>query len=173
VLSVESGGVGERLCVDLIERLAPGEGMAIGSVSGALCLVHGETLPSEYVPSRPFRINAGAVHAYALMADGSTKYLSELRAGDVVAVLSADGARRSASIGRLKIERRPFLLVRFECGSAEGQLMAQQAETVRLVSPAGEAVSVTELESGDEMLVRLDSSMRHIGQALPGEMSER
>tara|TARA_B100000953_G_scaffold50570_1_gene38979 strand:- start:50 stop:814 length:765 start_codon:yes stop_codon:yes gene_type:complete len=173
VLSVESGGVGERLCVDLIERLTPGEGMAIGSASGALCLIHGETLPSEYVPSRPFRINAGAVHAYALMADGSTRYLSELRAGDVVAVLSADGSRRSASIGRLKIERRPFLLVRFECGSVESQLMAQQAETARLVSPAGEALSVTGLESGDEMLVRLDSSMRHIGQALPGEVSER
>ena len=173
VLSVESGGVGERLCVDLIERLSPGEGMAIGSASGTLCLIHGETLPSEYVPSRPFRINAGAVHAYALMADGSTRYLSELRAGDVVAVLSADGSRRSASIGRLKIERRPFLLIRFECGSVEGQLIAQQAETVRLVSPAGEALSVTGLESGDEMLVRLDSSMRHIGQALPGEVSER
>ena len=173
VLSVESGGVGERLCVDLIERLSPGEGMAIGSASGTLCLIHGETLPSEYVPSRPFRINAGAVHAYALMADGSTRYLSELRAGDVVAVLSADGSRRSASIGRLKIERRPFLLVRFECGSVEGQLIAQQAETARLVSPTGEALSVTGLESGDEMLVRLDSSMRHIGQALPGEVSER
>ena len=51
--------------------------------------------------------------------------------------------------------------------------MAQQAETARLVSPAGEALSVTGLESGDEMLVRLDSSMRHIGQALPGEVSER
>jgi 3-dehydroquinate synthase II len=107
------------------------------------------------------------------MADGSTKYLSELRAGDVVAVLSAAASRRSASIGRLKIERRPFLLVRFECGSVESQLMAQQAETARLVSPAGEALSVTGLESGDEMLVRLDSSMRHIGQALPGEVSER
>ncbi len=106
------------------------------------------------------------------MADGSTKYLSELRAGDMVAVLAAEG-RRSASIGRLKIERRPFLLIRFECGSVEGQLIAQQAETVRLVSPAGEALSVTGLEPGDEMLVRLDSSMRHIGQALPGEMSER
>ena len=173
VISVESGGVGERLCVDLIERLSPGEGMAIGSSSGALCLIHGESLPSEYVPSRPFRVNAGAIHAYALMADGSTKYLSELNAGDEVAVLSTDGSRRSASIGRLKIERRPFLVVRFECGSVEGQVMAQQAETVRLVSPGGEVLSVTDLHIGDEILILVDSSMRHIGQALPGEVSER
>lgn len=32
--------------------------------------------------SRPFRINAGPVHSYALLGDGSTKYLSELCAGD-------------------------------------------------------------------------------------------
>jgi len=173
IASVEPGGVGERVCVDLIERLSPGEGMAIGSSSGSLCLVHGETLPSEYVPSRPFRVNAGAVHAYALMANGSTKYLSELQSGDEVAIVSRDGSQRMAVIGRLKIERRPFLVVRFQNGSTEGQIMAQQAETVRLVSPRGDPVSVTELGAGDEILVRLDSSMRHIGQAVPGEVSER
>ena len=173
VTSIESGGVGERACVDLIERLSPGEGMAVGSSSSSLCLVHGETLPSEYVPSRPFRVNAGAVHAYALMADGSTKYLSELQSGDDIAVVSRDGSQRTAVIGRLKIERRPFLAVRFLCGSTEGQIMVQQAETVRLVSPRGEAVPVTELGIGEEILVRLDSSMRHIGQAVTGEVSER
>ena len=173
VIAVESGGVGERLCVDLIERLSSGEGMAIGSSSSSLCLIHGETLPSEYVPSRPFRVNAGAVHAYALMANGSTKYLSELSSGDEVAVVSPDGSQRSAVIGRLKIERRQFLVVRFEYGSTEGQIMAQQAETVRLISPGGAALSVTELRVGDEILVRVDSSMRHIGQALHGDVIER
>lgn len=34
--------------------------------------------------SRPFRINAGPVHSYALLADGSIKYLTELCAGDQV-----------------------------------------------------------------------------------------
>ena len=135
--------------------------------------MHGETLPSEFVPSRPFRVNAGAVHAYALMADGSTKYLSELQSGDEVAVVSQDGSQRMAVIGRLKVERRPFMAVRFQSGTTEGQIMAQQAETVRLVSPRGEPVSVTELRVGDEILVRLESSMRHIGQAVPGEVSER
>ncbi|CAM9935578.1 unnamed protein product, partial [Sphacelaria rigidula] len=33
---------------------------------------------------RPFRVNAGPVHSYALLADGSTKYLAELTAGDQV-----------------------------------------------------------------------------------------
>ena len=113
------------------------------------------------------------MHAYALMADNSTKYLSELNAGDKVAVVTTDGTRRSASIGRLKIERRPFLIVKFECDSMGGQIMTQQVETVRLVSPSGEAVSVTELQPGDQILVRVESSMRHIGQALHGEVNER
>ena len=69
--------------------------------------------------------------------------------------------------------RDSFLTVRFQYGSTEGQIMAQQAETVRLVSPRGDPVSVTKLSAGDEILVRLDSSMRHIGQAVPGEVSER
>jgi|TARA_B000000460_G_scaffold132856_1_gene93613 3-dehydroquinate synthase II len=107
------------------------------------------------------------------MANGSTKYLSELNSGDEVAVVSPDGNQRSAVIGRLKIERRPFLVVRFECDSVEGQIMAQQAETVRLISPTGDALSVTDLRVGDEILIRVDSSMRHIGQALHGEVIER
>ena len=51
--------------------------------------------------------------------------------------------------------------------------MPQQVETVRLVSPSGEAVSVTELQPGDQILVRVENSMRHIGQALHGEVNER
>ena len=76
--------------------------MLIGSVSEILCLVHGETIPSEYVPSRPFRVNAGPVHSYILMADGKTKYLNELEAGNQVAIINSKGDERSASIGRIK-----------------------------------------------------------------------
>ena len=173
ILSAESAGVGERVCVDLIERLSPGEGLAIGSSASSLCLVHGETIPSEYVPSRPFRVNAGAIHAYVLMADGSTRYLSELQSGDEVAVLSSDGSKRGAVIGRLKVERRPFIMLRFSTPMSEGQIMLQQAETVRLISTSGEAFSVTQIEEGMEILVLNETSMRHIGQAVPGEVAER
>jgi len=168
ITSMESGGIGERTCIDLTQRLDDGEGMAIGSVSGLLCLVHGETVPSDYVPTRPFRINAGAVHSYALMADGSTKYLSELSAGDDVAIVLPDGSQRPATIGRLKIERRPFLLIRYLSQEYEGQIIAQQAETVRLVTPGGGYISVTDAAAGDEISVLSDLRMRHMGLALEG-----
>ena len=172
VTNVESGGVGERICVDLTEKLSEGEGMLIGSSANALVLIHGETIPSEFVPSRPFRINAGAVHAYCLMADGSTKYLSELTAGDRVAIANPSNEIRSATIGRLKIERRPFLLVHFESDNHSAQVLVQQAETVRFINEEGN-ISVTSLEKGDKIAVRLSSGMRHIGREITGEMNEK
>ena len=172
VTNIESGGVGERICVDLTERLSDGEGMLIGSSANALVLIHGETLPSEFVPSRPFRVNAGAVHAYCLMANGSTKYLSELTSGDQVAIANASGETRSATIGRLKIERRPFLLIRFDCDNQSAQVLVQQAETVRFINEEGN-ISVTSIQNGDKIAVRFSSGMRHIGRELAGEMNER
>ena len=172
VTNIESGGVGERICVDLTERLSDGEGMLIGSSANALVLIHGETLPSEFVPSRPFRVNAGAVHAYCLMANGSTKYLSELTSGDQVAIANVSGETRSATIGRLKIERRPFLLIRFDCDNQSAQVLVQQAETVRFINEEGN-ISVTSIQDGDKIAARLSSGMRHIGRELAGEMNER
>ena len=172
VTSIKSGGVGERVCVDLTERLDLEEGMLIGSSANAMAMIHGETIPSEYVPTRPFRVNAGAVHAYCLMADNSTRYLSELEAGQEVAIVNLEGGLRPATIGRLKIERRPFLLINFSSGHDHGQVLVQQAETVRLIKPQGQ-VSVTSLKVGDKILIRDDSSMRHLGRELTGEMTER
>tara|TARA_Y100001954_G_scaffold51906_1_gene55171 strand:- start:935 stop:1687 length:753 start_codon:yes stop_codon:yes gene_type:complete len=173
IVSTESAGVGERVCIDLTRRINEGQGAATGSISGKLCLIHGETISSEYVPSRPFRINAGAIHSYILMADGRTKYMSELEAGDEIAILSSSGDIETAVIGRLKIEMRPLLVVRFEISGEEGQTVIQQAETVRFVSPTGTAVSVTDAKAGDKIMVFTDDRVRHIGIALDGGMVEK
>ena len=172
VTSIESGGFGERVCIDLIERLKEGEGIMVGSTSNALCLVHGETLESEFVPSRPFRVNVGAIHSYILVKDDGTKYLSELVSGEKVKIINCDGNERYASIGRIKIERRPFLKISYSNEQIKGQIILQQAETVRLIDNLGRAVSVINIKIGDEILVMQDSRMRHIGNAIEGEMSE-
>tara|TARA_Y100000588_G_scaffold378784_1_gene459844 strand:- start:5298 stop:6164 length:867 start_codon:yes stop_codon:yes gene_type:complete len=173
VIAVERAGVGERVCVDLTRRLRQGQGMVIGSQSGVLCLIHGETIASEYVPTRPFRVNAGAIHSYALLSDGKTKYLSELNSGDEVAIVSEKGVHESATIGRLKIENRPLLMIRFATPEYQGQVVVQQAETVRLVSSEKGAISVTNLEPGDRISVVTDNRVRHIGIAVEGEVTEK
>ena len=173
ILSIEGAGVGERVCVDLTRRINDGQGMAVGSISGNLCLIHGETIKSEFVPTRPFRVNAGAIHSYVLMADGKTKYLSELTSGEEVAILSSSGSQERATIGRLKVETRPLLLIRFDAPSSQGQIVVQQAETVRLISSDGGTISVTNAKEDDKILVLADKRARHVGFALNAEVNER
>ncbi len=173
VTKIETGGMGDRVCVDMVQELSLGEGLLLGSSSSLLALIHGETVPSNFVPTRPFRVNAGPVHSYVLMADWSTKYLGELEAGDEVLVASHSGYR-SVVVGRLKIEPRPLLIVHLESGSGRtGQVFLQQAETVRLVSKVEKTVSVTRLTAGMRVLGTLGENGRHIGQKIGSKVEER
>jgi 3-dehydroquinate synthase II len=73
--------MGDRVCVDTCNLMISGEGMLVGSQSCGLFLVNSEADEVHpYVASRPFRVNAGAVHAYVLVGE-KTKYLCELEAG--------------------------------------------------------------------------------------------
>jgi hypothetical protein len=106
VTEVSSGGVGDRVALDFTQLLHVGEGVLVGSSAKMLVLVHGETLKTELVPARPFRVNAGACHSYVLLARGVTKYLSEVQAGDVVLVTDSGGENtREVTVGRCKVRR--------------------------------------------------------------------
>ena len=174
VIEVSEGGVGDRVCVDLTSLLEPGEGMIVGSSSKSMVLVHGETVESEFVPTRPFRVNAGASHSYIMMADGSTSYLSELKMGDEVLVVNSKGDSRSCVVGRVKIEKRPFILFRWKNeNDNEAGVLLQQAETVRLISESRGLVSVTELVPGVKLLGWNGGAGRHVGQTISAEVDER
>jgi 3-dehydroquinate synthase II len=174
VTRVEQGVMGDRVCVDTCSLLHDGEGMLVGSSSSAFLLVHAETLENPYVAPRPFRVNAGTVHAYVMMADGKTKYLSEVRAGDRVLVTAADGSTREAMVGRVKVERRPLVLFELEApdGTAVSAIL-QNAETVRLVGPDGAALSVASIRPGDVILGHLERGGRHFGVAVEETIMEQ
>lgn len=172
IRDVRPVGNGDRVCVDTASLLEPGEGMLVGSSNSSLFLVHGETLESDYVASRPFRVNAGPVHAYLLGPDGQTRYLSELRSGDEVLVVDREGRTRTAVLGRVKIENRPLLLVEAEDDAGTFTTLVQNAETIRLTGPDGPK-SVTDLEAGDEVLVRREEGGRHFGRAVDETVEER
>ena len=91
ITEVREGGIGDRFCVDLTSLLEIGEGMLVGSSASSLALIHSETVESEFVPTRPFRVNAGPANSYVLMSDNSTKYLSELKMGDEVMIVNSSG----------------------------------------------------------------------------------
>lgn len=169
VTRIVDAGVGDRACVDTTSQLEVGEGMLVGSKASFFFLVHGETIPSEYIPVRPFRVNAGALHGYILTPEGKTRYLSELEPPARVAIVHCSGTTREASVGRVKIERRPMVLVEASTGNESGTIILQRAETIRLVTKTGEAVAVTDLAPGDEVLVHTERARgRHFG----GEVDE-
>lgn len=169
VTSVKPLGPGARVCVDTCELMNPGEGMLVGSQSSGLFLVEGEVHKNPHVEPRPFRVNAGPVSSYILTPGYKTRYLSELKAGDEALIVNRSGHARPGHIGRVKIERRPMVLVETEVNGRSFSLIVQNAETVRLVSDGG-SKSVSELKSGDEVLVRVEDGGRHFGTLVVDEL---
>ncbi|MHC1591322.1 MAG: 3-dehydroquinate synthase II [Candidatus Helarchaeales archaeon] len=169
IIEIKEVGLGDRVCVDTCSMLEEGEGMLVGSQSRGLFLVHAEVFDTEFVASRPFRVNASSVSAYVLAPDGKTRYLSELEAGDEVLIANADGCCRIAIVGRVKIEKRPFMLIKAKIEDEIIKILLQNAETIRLVSKDKKAISVAELKEGDEVLVHYKKGGRHFGRLVEEE----
>lgn len=166
-------GMGDRVCVDTCTAMHVGQGMLVGNTSSALFLVHSESVSNPYVAPRPFRVNAGAVHAYTRVPGGRTRYLSELCAGDEVLLVDHKGNTTVGVVGRLKIEKRPLMLVNARVGEEEMTTILQNAETIRLTTPAGEPVSVVKLAAGDKVLVATESCGRHFGMKIDETITEK
>jgi 3-dehydroquinate synthase II len=172
VTEVRSAGVGDRVIVDTTSRLGPDEGLLVGSAAAFLLLVASEAEGSRFTRPRPFRVNAGALHSYVLLADGTTRYLSELEPGDPVLAARPSGETRSVRVGRLKIERRPLTLVAVDDQGVRRTLFLQEAETVRVSGAVGRVAS-TALQPGERILgVRLPKG-RHLGVAVQETVEER
>ncbi|HIE34255.1 MAG TPA: 3-dehydroquinate synthase II, partial [Candidatus Altiarchaeales archaeon] len=173
ITGIKQVGMGDRVCIDTCSIFNVGEGMLVGSQSSALFLVHSETIETPYVATRPFRVNAGPVHAYTRMPDGSTKYLSELGAGDEILAVDWKGNTKAMVIGRLKIEKRPLILIEAEFNGKKLKTLVQNAETIRLVDKKGKAVSVVDLKKGDEVLAYVEEKGRHFGIAVDESIEEK
>jgi 3-dehydroquinate synthase II len=173
VTAVEPTGSADRVCVDTGSLMDHDEGMLVGSMSRGLFFVHAETAESPYVASRPFRVNAGAVHAYVRTPGGETKYLAELASGDEVQVVDTDGQTRETVVGRAKIEKRPMFRVEAETEAGDRiETLLQNAETVKVATRDGRT-AVTDLAEGDEVAVYLEGGGRHFGETVEESIVEK
>lgn len=175
ISEIKPVAMSDRCCIDTTSLLPPGTGMLVGDSGKAMFLVHNENVQSPYCDARPFRVNAGAVHAYIRLPGNKTKYLSELGAGDTVVAVDPQGKADIVAVGRNKIERRPMLLV--TATNKDGKkvsLVMQNAETIRLTSPKGLPASVTHLKPGDEVLAWFgEATGRHFGEAIKETITEK
>jgi len=170
---VKKVSIGDRVCIDTITNMSIGEGMLIGNYSNAFFLVHSESIENPYVSPRPFRVNAGAVHAYVLLPDGKTKYLDELRTGDEVLIVDSKGNTKITSIGRIKLEKRPMLNITAMVEGKEVSVVLQNAETIRLTGIDGKPISVVNLKKGDKVLGYTEEGGRHFGYKIKETINEK
>lgn len=173
IVGVHPVGMGDRVCVDTCSLMGAGEGILAGNSSRAMFLIQAESLENRYVAPRAFRVNAGAVHAYVMASGERTRYLSELRSGDEVLGVDCKGETRIHVIGRVKVERRPLLLVEARNGGGTSGLVLQNAETIRMVRPTGEPVSVLKLHPGEEVLGVELGGGRHFGHRVRETILEK
>ena len=167
VQEIVNAGTGDRVCVDTCSNFHEDEGMLVGSFGGGFLLCCSETHPLPYMPTRPFRVNAGAVSSYVLSTVERTNYLSELRQGHTVTGVRVNGETRPLIVGRAKIETRPLLLVK--CKSADGSeasIILQNDWHVRVLGPGGIVHNITELKAGDVVLGYAAARSRHVGMAV-------
>lgn len=162
--SIEHLGLGDRVCIDTCTHFDEDEGMLVGSYAHGFLLCCSETHPLPYMPTRPFRINAGALHSYVLGQDNRTNYLSELKSGSAVLAVGADGRTRRVMVGRSKLESRPLLGITASSEDGVGvNLIVQDDWHVRVLGPGGVVLNVTELKPGDQLLGYLATDKRHVG----------
>lgn len=183
IINIQAIPEAERVCVDSTSLLNIGEGFLVGSTATGFCLIHSESFETQFVSSRPFRVNAGDVSSYILVPDDDperiyrTKYLSELKGGDRVLAVTNNGEARIVSIGRVKIETRPML--RLELVVLKGakkitmSCICQNAETIRLVDIHGIAKSVVDIKIGDEVLVHIGPGATHFGTVIKETIIEK
>jgi 3-dehydroquinate synthase II len=173
IVEISPVGMGDRVCVDSCTSMTMGQGMLVGNSSSALFLVHSESILNPYVTPRPFRVNAGPVHSYTRIPGGKTRYLSELSAGDQVLIVDFKGNTTTGIVGRLKIEKRPLMLVKAVIGDKEISSIVQNAETIRLTDPQGKALSVVSLVPGDKVLAAVEEGGRHFGIKIEESITEK
>ncbi len=161
-------GLGARVCVDTVDLMRPGEGLLVGCQSNGLFLVQAEVEENPYIASRPFRVNAGPVSSYVLSCVDKTSYLSELEAGHCILVVNRDGEARPTCVGRVKIEKRPMILLEAQWSGKKIRTILQNAETIRLVAKKG-SKSIVELKPGDRILAKVEQGGRHLGSLVSEE----
>lgn len=163
VAEIRHIGMGMRACIDTTGLMTQEEGMLIGSTSQGGIFVCSETHFLPYMNLRPFRVNAGAIHSYVWMPDNAAEYLTDLAAGSQVLCVNTKGVVRSLTVGRMKMEMRPLLLIRGQAEGKEINVIVQDDWHIRIMGADGLPKNATLIKPGDELLAYVSEPGRHVG----------
>ncbi|MCW2276756.1 3-dehydroquinate synthase II [Heliophilum fasciatum] len=178
VEAVRHIGMGLRACVDTTGIMTTDEGMLIGSTSNGGIFVCSETHYLPYMNLRPFRVNAGAVHSYVWMPGDAAEYLTDLKAGSQVLCVNTQGQVRTLTVGRVKIEVRPLLLIQGTARNSAGidipiNVIVQDDWHIRIMGADGKPLNATTIQPGTELLSYISIPGRHVGIKVDETILER
>lgn len=112
---------------------------------------------------RPFRVNAGAIHSYIWMPGNAAEYLSDLAAGSKVLCVNTEGKSRTLTVGRVKMEVRPLLLIKGETAGKEINVIVQDDWHIRVMGADGSPKNASLIRPGDQLLAYVCEPGRHVG----------
>jgi len=163
ITEIEHVGMGLRSCIDTTGIMSQEEGMIVGSTSGGGIFVCSETHYLPYMNLRPFRVNAGAVHSYVWMPNETAEYLTDLKAGSRVLCVNIRGEIRELTVGRIKTEVRPLLLIKGTANGREINVIVQDDWHIRLMGADGKPRNATVIRPGEKLLAYISDPGRHVG----------
>jgi len=163
VSEIRNIGMGLRACIDTTGMMTRDEGMLIGSTSEGGIFVCSETHYLPYMNLRPFRVNAGAIHSYVWMPNNTAEYLSDLAAGSKVLCVDTEGKSRTLTVGRVKMEVRPMLLIKGIAAEKEINVIVQDDWHIRVMGIDGKPMNSSLIRPGDKLLAYVCEPGRHVG----------
>ncbi|RKL66611.1 3-dehydroquinate synthase [Salipaludibacillus neizhouensis] len=164
VIDIKEIGEGMRVCIDFIDVLQQNDGLYVGNTGHGYIKVLSENRQSDGYPPRPFRINCGSYHQYLFQEDKSI-YLHEVDAGNQIEV-TGEQDNKSLSVGRVKIEKRPFLRVECKNGDSIVSATLQKSTSVHVVEESKGDTSIIDLNVGDRIACMEDMPGRHLGEKI-------
>jgi 3-dehydroquinate synthase II/3-amino-4-hydroxybenzoic acid synthase len=163
VVSIQHIGMGNRSCIDTNSLLREDEGMIVGSTSQGGILVCSETHYLPYMNLRPFRVNAGSVSSYCWGPNNIAEYMTDLEAGSELLTVDLNGNARQVTVGRIKTEVRPLLLIKTAYKDFIIKTIVQDDWHVRVMGSKGEIRNVTTLRQGEKLRGMIGEPGRHVG----------
>ncbi len=90
-----------------------------------------------------------------------------------ILTVDKEGNTKTTVVGRVKIEKRPLMLIEAEYEDIKIKTLLQNAETIRLVGEDGAPISVADLKVGDKVMIYLDKGARHFGMSIEESIIEK
>jgi 3-dehydroquinate synthase II/3-amino-4-hydroxybenzoic acid synthase len=107
------------------------------------------------------------------MPNDTAEYINEMEAGKKVLCVNTKGEMRELTVGRVKIEVRPLLLIKGIAAGTELNVIVQDDWHIRIMGADGKPKNASMIQVGDELLAYVCEPGRHVGIKVKETITEK